>query len=188
MDTCRNCYEFKDYRDCRSPYSKKSNEKGYCDFYHEFNYPDDYCNHFKNVDTYVPGSCYITTIICHILGYDDNMGDLEDLRLFRQNVLQKDEKYSDLLYEYDQVGPYISMYLYNDYMFNKDKEFPILLYNFYIQPTVRYIRDKKYDEAILRYKELTNMLEDYYSIDKNINKPSDYDFKNGGHGFELKKV
>lgn len=44
----------------------------------------------------------------------DNNIYLETMRNFRENVLQKDEKYKSLLVQYDIIGPKIAQYLMLD--------------------------------------------------------------------------
>ena len=185
-DNCNTCYYFKDYRDCKTKFDKSYYEKGYCEYYKSFYYPDDSCNHYKDVNTYEPNSCYITTILCRLLGCSDDCNELDTLRKFRNNILQKDIKYKEILFEYDTVGPIISSNLYSEFASDEDKELPILLFNFYIQPTVKYIKEQKYEDAISRYKELTNMLMNYYNIDFNINENefNNYDYQSGGHGYQ----
>ena len=53
-------------------------------------------------------SCYLTTAICTCLNYEDDCNYLETLRNFRDTIMLKDEKYYDLLAEYNIVGPLIS--------------------------------------------------------------------------------
>lgn len=52
--------------------------------------------------------CYLTTMLCTILGLPDDNMYLESIRKFRKNILQKDMKYRYLLIEYDIVGPKIA--------------------------------------------------------------------------------
>lgn len=179
-DQCGNCeyYEF-----------EGKNTKGHCSYFGCYYYPDDKCSHQKNVKTYgYEGSpCYITTMMCGILGFEDNCEILNTLRSFRNDVMQKDEKYKDMLFEYDTVGPEIARNLYDEFTNNQDKELVINMFNFYIQPTALLIKENKYDEAVERYSEMTNALKDYYGLTTKEKMPSDYDYKNGGHG-KVKKL
>ena len=52
--------------------------------------------------------CFITTVVVNILGYDDNCYILQTLRNFRNNFLQKNPEYLNLLLTYDSAGPRIS--------------------------------------------------------------------------------
>lgn len=190
---CGSCLEFKDKRDCSSPFDSSwygcANEKGYCDFYHQYFYPDDSCGHYKNRKTYVPSPCYITTVVCNILGYSDNCGLLNTLRNFRDNVMQKNIKYREMLYEYDTVGPIIAKKLEEEYKNCEDIDMINGLFNFFIQPTVAFISANKFDDAVSRYFEMTKSLEEYYSVYPSDVIPNNYDDTKGGHGnFITKKL
>lgn len=162
------------------------NRKGYCEWYKAYYYPTDSCNHQKSRNEV--STCYITTVMCDILEYPDDCYYLNQLRDFRNNVMQNDKKYADILYEYDTVGPLIAQNLKRDFTAESDKEFIIQLFNFYILPTVRYIQDNKYEEAISRYQEMTKDLEEYYNIKPTNIVPDNYDFTTGGHGKVNKKI
>ena len=90
-----------------------NNSKGYCSWYKTYYYPDDSCTHQKN--RYEPQQgCYLTTIICNKLGYSDDCFVLNTLRSFRDNVMQKNIEYKDMLMEYDTLGPVIAQNIAND--------------------------------------------------------------------------
>ena len=106
---CGSCgnFEGKDGK----PYNKQNPNyiKGFCNWYRAFYYPDDKCeSHYRPRGGNPGGGCYITTMICDVLGKEDTCEALEVLRSFRNDVLQKDEKYAPILYEYDVVGPKIA--------------------------------------------------------------------------------
>jgi len=129
--------------------------------------------------------CYLTTIICDILGMSDNCEILTIMRSFRNNVLQKDLRYLGILMEYDTIGPKISECLKND----EDalwiaKE---LLENF-IKPIIVNISSKNYEDAINMYINMTSWLKENYCIDNKVVVVSDYDQSKGGHGRVYKKV
>ena len=74
-DQCGSCEEFFDKRgNCDKPYDKNYYETGYCREHKAFYYPDDSCG--KHKERYEPSSslCYITTIVCNILGFEDING------------------------------------------------------------------------------------------------------------------
>ena len=52
-------------------------------------------------------SCYITTMVCHLLNLPDSNPYLDTLRVFRSDVLQKNPQYANILFEYDTIGPII---------------------------------------------------------------------------------
>ncbi len=157
---------------------KGDGEEGYCSYYKTYYYPGDSCIHH----TMYNGYCYITTIVCDILELSDDCGLLETLRGFRNNVMQKEPKYKKVLYEYDIVGPQIAKYLMEDYGKSEDREEIIGLFNFFILPTVKYINEKNYPEAVDRYTKLTEALIDKYGIERVKEVSDDYDYTKGGHG------
>ena len=55
----------------------------------------DECSVYKRDDSI--GGCFITTIVCDTLGKSDDDRVLNNLRYFRDNVLQKNSKYTYLL-------------------------------------------------------------------------------------------
>lgn len=110
-------------------------------------------------------SCYITTAVVDILGYEDNCKTLEDLRSFRDNYMKKHEKYLPLLKEYDIVGPLICEKLEQDE--NKQKIANFIL-NIFIKESLEAIKDKEYDAAIHTYENMTYYLMDIYDLDMSL--------------------
>ena len=159
--------------------------KGYCSYYKSYYYPGDSCEHHTNLQS---SSCYITTIICDILNFEDNCNVLNNLRSFRNNIMQKDIKYLPILLEYDVVGPQIAKAIKETYKKEQDKELWIQFYNFYLSPTSNLVTEGKYEEAVERYKEIVAALKEYFSIsDINIEQVKiDYDMQQGGHGIVKK--
>lgn len=182
---CGSCYYLRDMDYDSRMFNDSSNVKGHCIYLKNCYYPDDkICNHYVNRDSYVPGGgCFITTIVCKMLGFDDKCGILNTLRNFRNNVMQKDEKYKGILYEYDTVGPKIAENLLEE----NDMELVHGMFNFFIQPTVRLIEENKKEEAITRYMEMTKSLENYYGIKYDGIVSNNYDYTKGGHGVKQKK-
>ena len=178
---CANCEEHED---------TNISGKIYCKYYKTYYDKTDSCSNIKRiVKTEEQTACYITTIVCGLLGYNDDCSLLQTLRGFRNNVMQNDPKYKEILFEYDTVGPQISKLLLRDFFKPEEKEpdeFIVSLYNFYLQPTARLVTEKKYEEAVERYTEMTKSLEDYYSINVKQTVPQDYDYSQGGHGLYKK--
>ena len=157
---CGSCEDFKDKRgNCERPYDPSYYEKGYCEWRRAFYYPDDSCSYYKRRSGY-----YITTAICDLLGLDEDCEIRNVMKNLRDNIMEKDTKYQDILSEYDVVGPQIASNLENEYNEKDDKELVCSLFNFYIQPTVRLCNEGKTDEAISRYLEMTRSLEEVYGI------------------------
>lgn len=156
------------------------NVKGYCDYYRCYYYPTDNCSHYKNAES--TSTCYVTTVVCDILGYGDNCGVLNTLRDLRY-TMQDDKKYAGLLYEYDTVGPKIAKDIKEEYNKTKDEEMWIQFFNFYIQKSASLYSEGKTEEAVIRYKEMFMSLKEYYGY-KELPYiiPQDYDLKNSGHG------
>ena len=149
--------------------------KGYCTWYHCYYYPDDSCNsHYK--ERKEPSSCYITTIVCNRLGYRDDCIALDVLRSFREDVLQKDEQYKPILFEYDTVGPLIAQKLESE-----DITLVQRIFSFFLHPIVEMIQNGKKEEAIERYSTMTKSLEDYYGFHPEP-VSENYDYTQGGHG------
>lgn len=183
-DQCGSCYWLRDMDNDSRMFEGSSNEKGHCIYLKNCYYPDDkICSNYKDREKYVPGGgCYITILVCDILGYDDKCGILETLRGFRNNIMQKNSEYQEILYEYDVAGPQIAKSLKED----NDLELVNGILDFYILPTIGYVREKKYKEAVDRYKNMTKSLEEYYGIEYNKNIPTSYDYTRGGHGVKCK--
>ena len=135
------------------------------------------------------GLCYLTTMLCNILGMPDNNYYLETMRYLRNNVMQKDEKYKPLLVEYDIVGPKIAEALNNDPL----KEMIAKKYfDKYIIPIVNLINENKYSEAISSYVEMTNSFKNFYgysNISPTTLEIESADIKKSGHGkYIVKKI
>lgn len=175
---CGSCANFEEERG-NSLYSSSnpSYVKGYCTWYRSFYYPDDSCSAHYRSRTSDGGGCFITTIVCDILGLPDDCEVMETLRSFRGEVLQKDERYRDILFEYDTLGPMIAKEIRNE-----DVGFAAALYNVFLKPITSLIKKNKNEEAIQNYKNMTHLLEDFYCISLEDDIPRDYDYQIGGHG------
>lgn len=167
---CGNC-KYYDYQG--------DNTKGYCSYYREYYYPGEECSHQDpRQKSYSSGPCYITTIVCTLLGQKDDCEILRTLRKLREQMQQNPEC-RNLLYEYDTVGPQIAKCLEED----KDYELANGMLDCYMIPTVYLTREGKYEEAIKKYATMTRALENYYGIKFDEKVPENYDQKNGGHGY-----
>lgn len=132
--------------------------------------------------------CFITTVVCNILGKKDNDELLHNFRSFRDNVLQKDKKYEEILKSYDTVGPVVGDAICNDKEKNKMAK---AIYNSFLMPINKLIKQEKYDEACERYYVMTLGLINYYGLKHEYNEHTDnnygynkneIDIKNSGHG------
>ena len=183
---CGSCYWLRDYYVDTRLFEGSPCEKGHCIELGSFYYPDDsICRSYKDRDNYSyspDNNCYITTIVCDRLGKEDACFELQTLRRFRKDVLQVDSKYSELLYEYDSIGPEIAKKLVDE-----DSDVVSKIFTSFIKPIVGLINSRNNEEAINRYITLTEYLEDYYGIEKKSDVPDNYDFSLGGHGKVLVK-
>lgn len=163
--------------ECR--YACDSKCYNFCEAYSRSNYSRS--NMLDNSKNHMNSGCYLTTIMCKLLGYPDNNYYLNTLREFRKNIMQKDPNYFSLLLTYDVVGPVISKKIETD---PNNKIMAITLFNNYIEKAVRAIEEGKNETAINIYKAMTTSLADRYKImiplievDSNIN-PQEL-----GHGY-----
>ena len=127
------------------------------------------------------GGCFLTTMICKLLKLQDNNIYLETMRNFRNNILQKDEKYKSLLVEYDVIGPKISNALENDIIGEK---IAIACFYKYIKPITTYITNKEYENAVNLYIDMTTTLKRIYNLEgKNISivEINNADIEKSGH-------
>ena len=131
-------------------------------------------------------SCYITTIVCNILGLEDDCIILNDLRKFRDNYLQKNPKYYPILINYDTIGPQIAKNIEEDeHKFDIAKE---IMKN-YLIPCVRIINTVPVNQeaAVDIYMKMTKKLANMYGIN---NEYPSIDIKDDiisytGHGKKL---
>ncbi len=105
----------------------------------------------KDSGGFQPSGCYITTIVCNILGYSDDCEVLTTLRSFRENVLRPNKEYHNLLAEYDLIGPIISERIKN----KKDNEkFCLNITHDFLIPCVNAIKNNEEEKAIELYKQM----------------------------------
>lgn len=164
--------EYECYRFCRAYNRSSSVSRSY----------EEYSKNNSND----PG-CYLTTMLCYILKMPDSNPFLNTMRSFRNNILQKNDNYKPLLVEYDIIGPQIAKNLYNDPL-----KYQIAVNSFakYIKPITKLIKEKKYNEAISLYIEMTNTLKKFYNINITLeeNIIENADLEKSGHGiYTLKK-
>lgn len=159
----------------------KWSDKYWCMERHNYFGVNDYsCSYYNEDPNRVRDSqCYITTIVCHTLGYDDNCELLNILRDFRENYLKKHQEYLELLLEYDTVGPIISqnIALENNYAFC------LIMLNGYLIPCANYIKNGNFENAITIYKNMVKHLTQKFNIPLvEIKVPTNLDLENLGKG------
>ena len=158
----------------------------WCEAYSRSSYSRE--NMYDNSRSHASSGCYLTTIMCHILGMADDNYYLQTLRNFRDNVLKKDPKHFPLLIQYDKVGPTLSICLSDD---KYSKELAETLFNNYIEKTVTAIEEGKPNTAINIYVAMTNSLIERYQPDASllvIDKNEPIDMELLGHARTRKKV
>lgn len=172
-----------------------SEERYYCKEGHGYRRPTDYeCsydfieNKAKKAsdDGYTHAGCYITTIVCHILGYEDDCELLETLRNFRENTLRGNLQYLNILLQYDIIGPKISTAI---------KEIPesygfcLNLMNNFLLPCAHAIKKEQTEEAVMIYQNMVMYLMEILEI-PSIQIPDnlEYDPINVGKGRLLKST
>lgn len=131
--------------------------------------------------------CYLTTVMCQILKMTDDNYFLNTMRHFRNETLQKNEKYKHLLVEYDIIGPKIVQNIMDDPM--RVKISVDCMYN-YIKPITKLIKTNENDSAVNMYTEMTNKLKSLYNIDSyiSVEQINKADINKSGHGvYVLKK-
>lgn len=166
---------------CSVSGSKERITDEYYNKYCKYDYNMRYCPRYKQYGAYQSTGCYITTIVCDTLGMDDKVSYLETLREFRNNVLQKNDKYKDILATYDVVGPFISCRLAHD---SNNKQIATNLFNLGIKNVCDLIESNKIDEAVSLYSDMTNLLIQGYNITESYDKEylNKMDMSKSGHG------
>lgn len=164
-------------------------QKYYCEWYKCYYYPDDSCDRYKE---YIEESngCYITTIICNVLGFTDDCFVLTEMRDFRNNIMQKNPKYFNILLEYDIIGSVIAHHIQEEYEKTENKDMWIRFYQLYLSPIVNLISggnstsDKEYEMAVAKYQQMIGVLKAYFGIPEIdfTDYQQSYDMSNGGHG------
>lgn len=138
-------------------------------------------------NSHTSSSCYITTLLCELLGLSDSNFYINTLRNFRNNYLKEKEEYKSILVEYDIVGPIICKNLRDD---KQNRIIAAKIFYNYISPIVSLIDDKMYNDAIVRYVMMVNKLKNLYGINRNITsyEIDACDIELSGHGKYMKKI
>lgn len=156
-----------------------------------------YCRNYGYSDcpTYKSGSssgCYLTTIVCHVLNKQDNDYVLNTMRTFRDNYLQKDKKYEQLLKDYDNMGPIIAEWIMND---KNNQDIASKLYDNVLVKIASELDNKHYELAVTLYEDMTLELIKHYGLESLYNslKGNNYyletfDQSTSGHGIKQKHL
>lgn len=148
----------------------------------DYDYRD--CPNYKYQES--SSGCFITTVLCEILGLPDDHEVLNTLRLFRNNILQKDEKYAEILKIYDAIGPIVADSIMKD---ETKEQLAIDLYKSSLLPIVEEIKTNNYARAVKHYLYMTLSLVSEYNLRTTYNTLKEVDFgftnfnqKEAGHG------
>ncbi|MBQ1495826.1 MAG: hypothetical protein IIZ40_00520 [Bacilli bacterium] len=164
-----------------------------------YKYIDYYCkNNAYHCPTYEEyygssGGCFITTVTCGILKKDEDDIVMNNLRKFRDQILQKNDKYSNILKLYDSIGPIVSCNIMHD---DNREEIANKIYS-KLEGFTSLIENEKYDEATRSYVIMTLKLVKEYGLDnmyRNIRdnnfgyKDNEFDITKAGHGKKVVKT
>lgn len=150
-----NPYSSKDYCYCteRGQYYNLHERK--CRYYEYDDYKDYYdLNH----------RWHVVSAIMEKLELSDNYDCISILHNFRNNFLEKDVKYKDMLMRYDIVGPVIAKCILDD---EDSIELCKKLSTDFLADIIFMIREGKNEMALAKYNEMINLLTSIYEI--NIN-------------------
>lgn len=115
----------------------------------------------KQENGYQPAGCFITTMICDILGKSDDCIELETLRKIRA-ILQKlphDSRGFQSLQIYDQIGPKISKSIAKDGILTSS-----LILQKHLLPCIKAINDNEIEKAIGIYQNMIKALIKFYNL------------------------
>jgi len=101
--------------------------------------------------------CHITKVVCYALGLPDNCHQLNELRRFRDEFLNK-EGYSSEVEEYYTNARYYAKKIEERAKF--EPNIYKFLYERYIEPAVRQIEQNNFREAYRILKEYLNFVKD----------------------------
>ena len=118
---------------------------------------------------------------------------MNNLRKFRDQILQKNDKYSNILKLYDSIGPIVSCNIMHD---DNREEIANKIYS-KLEGFTSLIENEKYDEATRSYVIMTLKLVKEYGLDnmyRNIRdnnfgyKDNEFDITKAGHGKKVVKT
>lgn len=108
------------------------------------------------------GGCYLTTLVCNILGYADNGVILNTFRDFRDKIMNSDPQYKDLLLQYDTLGPKLVKCIEAA---SSKQSLAEEMKSMYIMPVYESLQKNNYKKAVDKYKEMVLFLEKYYATE-----------------------
>lgn len=135
-------------------------------------------NMYAESESHKSSGCYITTMVCAKLGFDDNCYHLNKLRYLRDKM-QNEPTDLPLLLMYDQVGPKIAKCIQDDE--NGDK-LSYYVFKQYIDKAVAAIDDKNERLAKDLYVLMTQTLMNHYGITDTVALETNVNSSELGHG------
>lgn len=100
--------------------------------------------------------CYLTTLMCELLGYEDDCFELTYLRNFRQNYMQNNIEGQKLLSQYKDISHPIVKKLR---MRLDKKEIALKMKNDYITSAIEKIKNGNPEDGIAIYKDMVAYLQ-----------------------------
>ena len=191
---CAACTYMGENDDCGKYWCSKKGEDRYasdarcgnfCEAYSRSNYSrQNMYDVSKNASS---SGCYLTTMMCQLLGFKDDNYYLNTLRSFRDNVMKKNGEYIPLLITYDVVGPMIAKKLGED---KHGREIAQVFFQEYITKSVAAIEEEKNKEAINIYIAMTDALAERYNVNTTFIRPNieDIDMQKLGHARVRKPI
>lgn len=149
------------------PYYTFRQNDYYCEKKRDYVSSDDYYKYCRNYD-YADcpiykgdssGGCYITSACMYARGLADDCYELETLRNFRDTWLKGSEEGQAFIKQYYEIAPKVVSAI-NDT--NDSKSVYEMLYSKMVKPCVELIEQKKYQETLELYKNMTLQLEREY--------------------------
>lgn len=138
-------------------------------------YGEAYCCHYSMKKyTSLDGSCryfdrryYLTSVTCEVLNLPKGCAELDIIGKFIDEYMPNNKECKDFLQEYDEVGPFIAFQIKKD---SESIEITTHMHDDFIVPTMNFIAEKRYDEALATYILMFNLLKARYCLfdDKNI--------------------
>ncbi len=146
-------------------YCMKKDDEISSDTYYKYcrNYDYKDCPIYKLEDS---SGCYLTSACVFAKGLKDDCYELTILRQFRDQWLAKTSKGQNLIKQYYEIAPRVVSAI-NE----REDKFIIYqkIYDQMVLPCIKFIENKKYEEALGLYQNWTLKLEENYTkIDKNM--------------------
>lgn len=128
------------------------------DVYYKYcrNYDYDDCPVYKEDSS---GGCYLTSACMYARGMSDDCYELQTLRNYRDTWLKSFEEGRIIIRQYYEIAPKIVSEINKT---KNSKEIYEMLYEKMVVPCVKFIEQKKNQEALELYRNMTLLLEKQY--------------------------